>query len=252
MIIETVEKNLDIDKNIEALRLEAREKFLKNSTQNKYQKNLRHTSRPKKLTKRQTSTKQFSENEEEVEYSRLEHKNRMHLANNADWNNNKVSSEVYQRRRAAINMKFSVNDKMEKEADKVLNEEKLIEEIQDKYVNGQISVQQSIDQLLKLQINDDESLKVVDTVLGNLKLFKEIEAKYNKGEMTIEECIDKKKLKIQIETEKMKSLKWENYKKKEYKNKEDEVMVIELDKQADKVKKIKKKENKTTKEKKGN
>ena len=29
-------------------------------------------------------------------------------------------------------------------------------------------------------------------------------------------------------------------------------MVIELDKQADKVKKIKKKENKTTKEKKGN
>ena len=59
-------------------------------------------------------------------------------------------------------------------------------------------------------------------------------------------------MKIQIETEKMKSLKWENYKKKEYKNKEDEVMVIEFDKQADKVKKIKKKENKTTKEKKGN
>ena len=93
-----------------------------------------------------------------------------------------------------------------------------------------------------MQINDDESQKVVDTVLGNLKLFKEIEAKYNKGEMTIEECtVQKRKLKIQIETEKMKSLNWENHKKQEYKNKEDEVMVIELDKQADNVKKIKKK-----------
>ena len=68
---------------------------------------------------------------------------------------------------------------------------------------------------IKIVNNDDKSQKVVDTVLGNLKLFKEIEARYNKGEMTIEECTDqKKKLKIQIETEKMKSLKWENYKKK--------------------------------------
>merc|ERR1711933_507438 len=91
----------------------------------------------------------------------------------------------------------------EKEADKVLNQEKLIEEIQDKYVNGQISVQQSIDQLLKLQIKDDESLKLVNTVVGNLKLFKENETKYNKGEITIEEYTDhKNKLKIQIETEK--------------------------------------------------
>ena len=104
---------------------------------------------------------------------------------------------------------------MEKEADKVLNQAKLIEEIQDKYVNDQISVQQSIDQLLKLQINDDKSLKLVDTVVGNLKLFKENETKYNKGEITIEEYTDhKNKLKIQIETEKMKSLKWENHKKR--------------------------------------
>ena len=38
----------------------------------------------------------------------------------------------------------------------------------------------------------------------------------------------------------MKSLNQENHKKQEYKNKEDEVMVIELDKKADIVKKIKK------------
>ena len=56
---------------------------------------------------------------------------------------------------------------------------------------------------------------MVDTVVGNLKLFKENETKYNKGEITIEEYIDhKNKLKIQIEREKMKSLKWKNYKKK--------------------------------------
>ena len=132
---------------------------------------------------------------------------------------------------------------MENEADKVLNQAKLIEEIQDKYVKGQISVQQCSAQILKLQINDNESQKVADTVLGNLKLFKEIEAKYNKGQITIEECtVQKRKLKIHIETEKMKSLNQENHKKQEYKNKEDEVMVIEFDKQADKVKKIKKRE----------
>ena len=116
----------------------------------------------------------------------------MHRANNEAYDKYEISFGEFQTRHTAINAKFSRNDKMEKEADKVLNQAKLIEEIQDKYVNGQISVQQSIDQLLKLQINDDESLKLVDTVVGNLKLFKEIEAKYNKGEMTIEECTVKK------------------------------------------------------------
>ena len=46
---------------------------------------------------------------------------------------------------------------------------------------------------------------------------------------------------MQIETKEMKSLNVENNKKQEYKNKEDEVMVIELDKITDIVKKIKKK-----------
>ena len=70
---------------------------------------------------------------------------------------------------------------MKKEADKILEKVKLINKVQDKYVAGQITLQECTAKTLKLKyIGNNEIEKIADETLGNVKIFKEIEEKYIK------------------------------------------------------------------------
>ena len=56
-------------------------------------------------------------------------------------------------------------------------------------------------------ISNDEIQKIANITLGNVKMFEEIEEKHNNGQTNLQECtFQKRKLKMQIEIEKMKSL----------------------------------------------